>query len=279
MVGSPLTAVGKKKLKGHQCVQLANFSNNHQFSSALRACVSALVSIEDRRPKLLVISAHGVAVTGTELQASNDEAISLWDFPDHFAALPTSIVVFLSACFGAYPSAAAIQQRSQLFVLGPVVDIAPCDANAFQKHLLDVLEVELSCRSLFRLVHGYNKALSKSYDNRFVFGFYDQAGHFFPRRALGSQLAAKVELPMNFEVTSLIPALCGVGTQRCQLKADDGALFHTGIAPLLPFANKPKELVGMLFRSRYQVMQHHADYPKVIYLLNVKKRRLGLGHS
>lgn len=269
---SPLTAAGVSRQSGHKCVFTGNFSNSAEFSSTLMAGVRALVAIADDRHKLLVISAHGVPVTGTDLQASDEEAINLWDFADHFAALPNSTVVFLSACFGAYPSAEAIQQRSPLFVLGPLVDIMPGDANAFQEDLLNELAGDLSCRSLLRIVRRHNVVLGKSYHDRSVFGLYDLAGHFFPRRAVGSQLAAAVSEPMTYRVVSLIAGPNGTRTSRCQLESDDRGTYEAGMAPLLKFVSDPRELVGMRFRARHQVLEDRADGTKSICLLNAKKR-------
>jgi hypothetical protein len=268
---SPLTAARRMGEMRHNVVHEGNFSNSAEFSTALIAGVRALVETADDRPKLLVISAHGVPVTGTNLQASDDEEINLWEFADHFAALPTSIVVFLSACFGGYPSARAIQKRSRRFVLGPLVDILPGHANAFQENLLNELASDFSCRSLLRIVRRHNNSLAKSYLHRSVFGLYDQAGNFFPRCAVG-QLAATVSEPMIYRVISLATGPGGTHTGRCRLESDDRSIYDAGVAPLLRFVSHPIKLIGMRFRSRYQELEHRADGVKSICLLNVKKR-------
>jgi len=250
----------------HRCVCNESFATRVQFVAGLRSCVEALVRERDDAPKLLVISAHGIPLTGTNLEATDLESIDLWLYADHFAALPSSIVVFLSACFGGYPSLLALQQRSHLCALGPLVDIEMRDANAFQRDLLDVLAKGGSERSLLRLVLSRNRALRTKYDNRFVFGLCDRDGNQFPRRAPGTQLAAPVHGPTVFQIVELLADERGSVT-RCRLEDEHENVFYAPIASLGQSAANSSGLIGMRVRSKYQTLEGQE-----IHLLNPRKR-------
>jgi len=236
---------------------MTTFADRMQFSSQLMVCVRDLLRVEGDGPRLLVISAHGIPLTGTDLQASEGESIDLWVHADLFAGLPSSVLIYLSACFGAYPSACAIQDRSTdpPCVVGPLVDIQFEHANAMQNKLLDLLDAGSSLRSLIRLIATQNNKLRLSYDGRETFGMYDRKKRFYPGRTAGAQLAAPVSQRSTYTVLELISRGSSGTPTHCRVEDEHSNVFEVGLAPLLVLATEVEDLIGRRFIGRHQLLE------------------------
>jgi hypothetical protein len=93
--------------------------------------------------KMLIISAHGIPLTGTSLETSDGKSINFAanDIQDFFDVLPSNLIIWVSACFGGYPSVIRCLQRSSLgpMVAGPLVPIIPKHAIEYQNLLIDLI--------------------------------------------------------------------------------------------------------------------------------------------
>lgn len=270
-------------VRGHEVVYHNTYASGEVFGRALATAIETLCSLAPEEPKVLILSAHGIPLTGTNLYTESDEQINLWRYAECFSRLPPNLVVYVSACFGAYPSAAAIQsgKRNIPYVVGPLVDIVFNYANKFQQELLDLVgAAPLSRRKLFHLIHSRNKDTKRRNleygGRRWLFGMYDTCGNFFPRGAIGGQLAAPVEEKMTFVIRELIRRGDNEAAVACIVEDEQGTLFRANLAPLLHMAPNADQLSGSRFSARYQVSSHNAlvdDGHRMHYIHILKARR------
>lgn len=268
---------------GHEVVFKATYASGKDFGCVLAAAIKKLHGLTIDQPKVLILSAHGIPLTGTNLAAANDEQINLWKYAEYFSCLPPNLVVYVSACFGLFPSAAVIQsdKRNIPYVIGPIVDIVFEHANNFQQDLLDAVGAgHLSRRTLFHLIRRRNKDIElrnlQYGGRRWLFGMYDTSGYFFPRGAIGGQLAAPVEQRMTFIIRELICRGDERAAVACIVEDEQGNLLHANLGPLLHLAPNVEELRGKRFSARYQVSSPNAltdDGQRMNYIHILKARK------
>ncbi|MEX3973786.1 hypothetical protein [Paraburkholderia caribensis] len=202
-------------------------------------------------PKALILSTHGYRLTGTSFKAL-DSPINLWDFRHAFGVLPPNLVVYLSACWGAYPGAIAPIQAGTTppYVVGPLVDIYPYDANELENGLLDLLASgPATLRGLYRLIRRYNEDTEMRREDygsrRWLFGMQDQEGNFFPRPAIGNQLATRTEEPDEFVVRESVYAETTRDPVAREVEDSRGRRWQADIAALTPLdADGLTRLIG-----------------------------------
>ncbi|MDA3669889.1 hypothetical protein [Burkholderia cenocepacia] len=236
------------------------FGTKSQFDTALRGAIAALHCLDDATPKVLIISTHGEELTGTRLDTGTG-SVDLWEYKDHFGVLPNNLVVYLSACWGGYPTTAgAIQSGARVPpVVGPLVDIIVSDANAFQAELLDLLDTGMpTTDALNGLIRRYNDDESLRRDDygdrRWLFGMWDEAGNFHPEAAVGAQLAAPVVDHERLKLVDLVRHGESGEVIACVVEDQRGKRFQANIAPLLDAAGgDPESLVDVQFNAPYQV--------------------------
>lgn len=245
---------------GHDLKFTQTFGTKSQFGDALHGAIAALLPLDDAMPKVLIISTHGEELTGTRLDTGTG-TVDLWEYKDHFSVLPKNLIVYLSACWGGYPTTAgAIQSGARVPpVIGPLVDVIVSHANAFQAELLDLLNSGMpTTDALGRLIDRYNddKTLRRDDygDRRWLFGMWDCAGNFHPGAAAGAQLAAAVVDDERLKLVELVRHGEADEVIACVVENQSGERFQANIAPLLDAARgNPESLVGVEFDAPYQV--------------------------
>ncbi|WP_186038726.1 hypothetical protein [Burkholderia gladioli] len=245
---------------GHDLKFAQTFRTKSQFGDALRDAIAALLQLDDAMPKILIISTHGEALTGTRLDTGTG-TVDLWEYKDYFGVLPNNLVVYLSACWGGYPTTAkAIQSGGRVPpVVGPLVDVYVSLANDFQAALLDLLNAGMpTTDALSRLIGRYNddETLRRDDygDRRWLFGMWDSAGNFHPGAAGGAQLAAAVVDDERLKLIELVRHGQADEVIACVVEDQRGKRFQANIAPLLDAARgNPESLVGVEFDAAYQV--------------------------
>lgn len=199
---------------GHTCVYKRTYRLGEEFDKCIEEACAALSKVAKDLPKVLVISAHGHTFSGDlEIpgqQAEGDEvSISLWQHANAFQLIPDQTVVHLSSCFGAYPSAIAIQRAAHSAppIIAPLVNIKFVDATTLHTALLNFInERGIGDAGLRDFVDQQQQALSihDPYCGRYVIGLIDRTENQHPQGAVGNQLAAEVEPSrIIFEVESV----------------------------------------------------------------------------
>jgi hypothetical protein len=261
--------------KHHDVVCNLTYTNESQFETSLMQAICALHMVERDLPKVLILSAHGVPLTGTNLATSGSEEIDLCCYERYFSVLPHNLVIYISACFGGFP-AARIAQSDKIntpYVVGPLVDIQFGHANDFQSRLLDLAnQPDLSRKSLYRLIRTFNRAnFRHEYGQRQLFGMYDRSGNFFPREVIGTQLAARIEPEMRFSVENFIYSDGSSEPAACVIKNDRGVLLQANLGPFLKFSKNIEDLIGRRFSGRFQIVHPAGERISVIHLLRVRR--------
>jgi len=255
-------SASKQSKHTHRLIHEVAYVDESDFGSAMERAIRAIFSLPDERPKALILSAHGIPLTGTNLEASSGKEINLWHYSNHFTALPANLVVYVSACFGGYPSMGAIQRGYHTpYVVGPLVDIRFEHANEFQLALLDLMEDSgASRRTLYRLIRRFNsddKLRAQCYGRRQLFGMHDVFGNFFPRSAIG-QLAAPVESEKRFTVVDFVRRGESGNPLACVIEDDCKVRYQANLGPLLTPGEDTDKLVGRKFSATFQVSHSQA---------------------
>lgn len=236
------------------------FWTTSQFAKALRDAIAALHRLDDATPKVLIVSTHGEELTGTRF-STGIESVDLWECKDCFGVLPKNLVVYLSACWGGYPSAAAAIQSGTRVppVVGPLVNTYVSLADVFQTALLDLLNAGMpSTSALDSLISrsNNNEALRREHYGNLpaLFGMWDVTGAFHPNAAAGEQLAAPVNDDARFKLCELVRLDESGEAIACVLE-HCGQKLQGNLAPFIDAAiGDPSLFIGAQFNASYQLV-------------------------
>lgn len=184
------------KLKGSSLLKEPPmyFSSVKEFERCLHETMGAMKKDSDDNPNdtyLLILSAHGMAQTGTLLKANSDEAINLRFHADFFEILPPKLVVYISACWGLYPSiieALTSSKTHKPTLIGPLIPIKEAHNKELQIKMIDILlkhqgsdtyEAALCC-----IVKSLNDNWQDEFDQESV-GVVLRDGTWIPSRGRG----------------------------------------------------------------------------------------------
>lgn len=226
---------------------------------------------EEEEQKLLIISAHGIPKTGTLVFASYFEQINWYEFSPYFKVLPKNLVIYISACFGIYPLANAIRDKSLSppFIIGPLVDIRFDHANEIQRKIITKMsEGKVTKNWIEQTISTFNdpNRYPTSYGGRFVLGFYDKDGQFFPQEAIG-QFAGPVETNGNFTIHRKISVNgSSDATHFILMNKEDGKLYRILISDLIEVPEDLDLAIGASFKAGYQVVNESSKYPQIVPL-------------
>lgn len=179
--------LASKAVPPNWIVYQATYANSDEFRRVLSCAIENLHRLDDQDPKILIISGHGIPRTGTDIESGDGAQIMFWDYKDYFRVLPPNLVIYLSACFGMYPSSSVLQSDdwNRPYVLGPLVDIKFEHANEFQQELLKIVEASTGAqlneglRSLVQRFNDKKSVRDMQYGGReWLFGMFDEDGNF-----------------------------------------------------------------------------------------------------
>jgi hypothetical protein len=167
------------------------------FGTKLIGALAALHKSPPEVPRLLIISAHGIARTGTALRALESESssiattVDLAEYQRYFRVPPAHLHVLLNVCWGAYPSAlnVATLAEPRPFIFGPVTNIRIKDIQKAQRRLFELLQRREGERGFERFVDDFNGRLHRRYRGPCI-AMYPPDGRLYPEEAIG-RLAAK----------------------------------------------------------------------------------------
>lgn len=166
------------------------FSSEAEFAQ----CIDYVIGSGcDAESALLVISAHGVAGTGTRIGPNIDLAFHR----QRLTSLPEGWVVFLSACWAGYPSLLDFRgdRARQPFLVGPMVDVFATHADDVMNRLIEVLvEGRASSDALGAVVDELEGKLVPHYDGRPVLRRMTRSGAVLPRWGEGGFSGPRTEV-------------------------------------------------------------------------------------
>lgn len=271
-IASSALAIGKSRSHAHAFIVFDEiFMGLRQFRDVMRRAMTSL-HLSPVGPKLLVVSAHGTPLTGTHLSVGNGEVADLWDFRDLFTVAPPTLTIYLSSCFGAYPSAKNLQGSiiNCPWVVAPLVDIHPGHANSFQLELINILtEASSSDNPLKELVDKFNSRHLSSYDGRAAMALLDKSGFVHPPSSVGEYLASPMEARTHFQVMDLI-SQSGVSHPRLLIKAVHGELLECGLGNFPDYFHKPEKVVGVKFSAKFQLQSSIGGSRKRLALYKIR---------
>jgi hypothetical protein len=257
------TNLASKAIPRQWVAECKKFDNKKEFDRALLSAIQWLHRRADDELKVLIISTHGIPLTGTELDVGSGENVKLWDYRNHFAVLPPNLVIYVSACFGLFPSSEYLQSDGQNrpYVLGPLVDITFAHANQFQQQLLQLLMTgaELaSSEALHELLSRFNNDKNlrdMHYGGReCLFAMWDKDGNFFPPESQGNQLAAPAKGKTTVIARKLLYTTEGKTPVACLFEDEHGHHLRATVNSFFEFSKNWEDLIGVRFGIVYQII-------------------------
>lgn len=233
-----------------------SFEGASQFSSELTKAIQYLIcnegeQSEDSLVRLLVISAHGLEKTVTELDAGLDESINFDMLRKYFYVLPKNLVIYLHVCWGAFPAAAAMTSGAYgvPVVVGPLVAIYKTDSEEFLAKLRKSLSNGISVDEIRQLVDATNSDCNNRsrYGIDDIFGMHLPDGGFHPEDARG-KLAAPIEPREDFEICSF-QLVNDLPNAHCVLRSKE----KPDRVYLTPTSNIPFPVKGNIDLSKFDV--------------------------
>jgi len=169
--------------------EVVSFSDEKSFLSSILSIVGKMLSSNSDAINLLIISAHGLDETGTNIALEEDgTSINLRDHSDFFKVPPNHLVIYLSICKGAYPGAFACfcqGYEPKPIVVSPVVPICPNDANDFQHMLIDTMTIKSDNEDeIFKQIVLFNSKVKNSYNHDYTMGIFKRNGEWVPPQGI-----------------------------------------------------------------------------------------------
>lgn len=268
------------------------FEGAAQFSIELTKAIQHLIRNEgeqsdDNLVRLLVISAHGMEKTGTELDAGLDESVDFDMLREYFYVLPANLVIYLHVCWGTFPAAAAMTSgiSGVPIVVGPLVAIYKTNSEEFLAELRKSLSNGISVDEIRKIIDAWNSDRNNHsrYGTDHIFGMHLADGGFHPEDARG-HLAAPIEPREDFEICSF-QLVNDLPNAHCVLRSKE----RPDVEYLTPTSNIPfpgegnidlnkfdvNPYIGWKVSSRYQKVDEtlkQLDYCSIV-LVNPKIRK------
>lgn len=155
---------------------------------------------------MLIISSHGVPLTGTVLETEQGDHIDFShpDIANFFTILPPNLLIWISACWGGYPAIVERMRASNNVpvIIGPLVPISGDHAITFQNQLIDLLiSSGIDENQLELVTNEFNDKQKAGYFENPV-RFVARSGRSVPPIGQGG-LAALVEDRAKFQVIAV----------------------------------------------------------------------------
>lgn len=168
--------------------EVVSFYDEKSFSCSILSIVGKMLSSNSDAINLLIISAHGLDETGTNIALEDGTSINLRYLSGFFKVLPNHLVIYLSICKGAYPGAFigfCQGYEPKPIVVSPVVSICPNDANDFQHMLIDTMTIKSDNEDeIFKQVVLFNSKVKNSYSHDYTMGMFKRNGEWFPPQGI-----------------------------------------------------------------------------------------------
>jgi len=180
----------------------------------------------EERIHLLIISAHGVPYTGTNLEVSSGKSIDLSLYKEYFRVLPKDLVIYVSACWGGYPS--VIQgicgnADNPPILIAPLIPIEQHQNIKIQNSIIDCLLNHSDYEEqLIQTIKRLNEKLKKSYYEQPIVRIVTKNGEQIPGLE-AAFLAAKIEEYKKYLVVALQDIFPGCPNDFLQFILYDGA--------------------------------------------------------
>lgn len=191
------------------------FSSAREFERNLHRIMNSIRSCYQDKPNdtyLLIISAHGKPQTGTLLEANPEESINLRLYSDFFNDAPRKFVVYVSACWGLYPSVIdALTHKAT--IIGPIINISGKHNKEMQDRIIGILLTSKECEeyesAFCRLKDELDKKWQKNTDHPHPesVGIVKLDGTWIPPQEVGG-LSAPIRGMFNYRIVALQKTDC-----------------------------------------------------------------------
>lgn len=183
---------------------LLSFQNFGELADSLGRAIDEIAELPAAVRKLLVISCHGVPLTGGELALQSGETCLIKQFAPLFLQLPVNCTVFVSSCWGGYAAnlySIWAATTAKPFLIGYLVPIDGKHNVEFYKALLEALEASADPDAeIVRLVGEANKRWQSHYLQAAI-RVVDRAGRWEPKKG-AARLAAETGPRQKYLIVS-----------------------------------------------------------------------------
>jgi hypothetical protein len=250
----------KRKPKNCDTIYHGEFIGKNEFEKILLEGMSEFFKCCDTDIKLLIISAHGIELTSTQLDAGtgNFEPIDWYNLSQYFEVVPDNLTIFFNVCFGLYPSSWQLQKTkaNKPILIGPLVDIKIKLVNQIQNDLIKHLLTNGNNESnTLKLIDKYNTSgYASAYANRVVLGCLKSNGTIYPDNWAG-QLCAEVRGAHVFTILELSgnPIIVNCLLER------NGKKYTANASRLHDIASDPVQLRDRQIKIKYQIYKEYED--------------------
>lgn len=257
----------KGTIKNSDIIYKGKFSGVNEFKKILLEGMTELFKCADKDIKLMVVSAHGVQLTATQLDAGNSEFIDWYFLNQYFEVVPKNLIIYLNVCFGLYPDSWQLQKDNinKPILIAPLVDIRVDHANQIQDELINCLSGDNNTESaILKLIDRYNSPnYMSAYANRIIVGCLKKDGSIYPYGFEG-QLCAPVYEPDIFKIVDLFTP--GEKEQsgfyqytNCVLERNGEKYIATN-SRLYDIASTISQLKNSYIKIKYQIYKDCKDH-------------------
>ncbi|HPC43034.1 MAG TPA: hypothetical protein PLD91_19115 [Spirochaetota bacterium] len=159
------------------------FVDEKDFQSKLFKIVAHMLKSNHDNINLLIISAHGIGNTGTNLWTSNN-SINLRNYQEYFRVLPKHMVVYMRSCESAFPGTFwAFYEKSdnKPLLVGPIVPIGASDANVLEEIIIETIRDSSDNENILHdKIIAHNSLLQNKYGKQYSIGMFFRSGIWYP---------------------------------------------------------------------------------------------------
>lgn len=218
----------------------AFFETEAEFETAMREAFERMHRATEKPAlrHLLIISAHGKQGTGTHVRLERRrEAFDLRRHAAMFEMRPREIVVFISACWGAYPSIVQAVRSGvaspKPITIGPIVNIHPKHANLLQRRIVKTMCEERDIEGALAAVTQEESAALFERHGEAVWRIIKRDGTSIPPQGKAG-LAVPMRAKMSYRIVALqrLQGSRHIDPDVAVLLSADGKYWR---APITPF--------------------------------------------
>ncbi len=164
-----------------------SFSDENVFRKCILSTVKEILLTDSISINLLIISAHGIDETGTNLWTQNN-SINLREYQDYFKILPAHLVIYMRSCKAAFPGAFwSFYKKSNIkpILIGPIVSIYENDANDLQHIIIDTILINSDNESCLKNeIDQFNLKVKNIYNRKYSIGMFLRSEEWYPEQGV-----------------------------------------------------------------------------------------------
>jgi hypothetical protein len=245
------------------------FSDESSFRNGLHAVAEAMFNdhlgqpAEGRR-HLFILSAHGIAQTGTSLQLPDEKKIDLRFYDRYFSVWPEQATVWVSACWGGYPGPiAALTARAthhRPTFVGPLVPIEGPHNVELQNTVVDAMLNEVDFESsLVEAARRLNAKWETNYGHEAV-RVVTRKGEWIPEQGAGG-FAEEVRERADYRIVAVQHGVNSSGDPTNAILTDGGAHWQVSVDEVFAVGENDDvwSLPGTILNAKFKVMHEQCE--------------------